>query len=149
MTAIAITLSVALLAAVAGLVYLGRELVKAHREVANATDLRRSEHEVADRYLEERDEAIRQHAAADAKLREAVRRLAEAERQRNDALREAQERIAKEIRNAPDAVAALNSVLAATDRGGVQQAEVPDAAQAGADGPSGERPGSLLATQLL
>lgn len=112
---IAAVLALAALAAGlgAGLVWAVKLARDERREAKQASDLYRAQCEVTLDLETERRELTSKLAATDEQLREALRRLSLTEAQRNKALEEAREQVRKEIRNAPDAIAALNRVLAA------------------------------------
>lgn len=118
-TAAVITLALALLAAIGGLVLVAKWGRDQQTRGDSAHDLYRAQQELADDVRRDRDDAVLKLAASEKQLTDAKARLATAEQQRNKAFEDAREHIRKEIRNAPDAVAALNAVLAAAPR--VQQ----------------------------
>lgn len=129
---------VALAGVIAWLVY---KVVGYHKTLQEMDDER-------DAAVAARAEVAGKLAAAEKQLADAKSRLAVAEEQRNKAYEDGREAIRKEVRNAPDTVAALNKVLAAAPRDRVQQrAEEAKAEPTAADaGDRGE--GSLLITEL-
>lgn len=145
MTAAVIALSVALLAAIGGLVLVAKWGRDSQQRADNAHDLYRAQQDLTDSIRIERDELVGKLAATDTQLREAKDRLRLVEQQRDKALEEAREHIRKEIRSAPDAIAALNAVLAAAP--GVRKRAEETKADAEAD-PLGGGTAGLLITDL-
>jgi chromosome segregation ATPase len=142
-----IALSVLALTLGGGLILAGKWGRDQQKRGDAAMDLYRAQQNVTDEIRMERDELVGKLAAVDTQLKEATIRLEKTEQQRNEALAEAREAIRKEIRSAPDAVAALNRVLAAAP--GVQRTEQTKT-EAAADPANADRGGSdpLLITEL-
>lgn len=149
MIAAVIALSVLALTLGGGLVYAMKLARDERNESKAAGDLYRKQQEITLELETDRRDLTAKLAATDAQLREATIRLEKTEQQRNQALAEARESIRREIRNAPDAIAAVNKVLA-TAPGSVRQpgkAETETTKPATGAGDSGSDP--LLATKLL
>jgi hypothetical protein len=115
-----VTLSLTLLAAIGALVFLGKHALDERKRGDNAHDLYLAQVRLTDDVRIERDELVGKLAATDEQLREAKIRLGKTEEQRNRALDEARELVRQQIRSAPDAIAALNKILAAGPRDSVQ-----------------------------
>lgn len=110
MTAAVIILAAALAASVAGLIALGAWLRTAYRDAGElrvdlAVEMRRG-----DQLQDERDAATVDVAKLTTDVHELERRLAAAETQRNAAVAKEAEHVGETIRNAPDAVSALDAL---------------------------------------
>lgn len=101
----------------AGMIYAVKWGRDESKTAKNAHDLYRAQVQLTDEIRIERDELIGRLAATDEQLREAKIRLGKTEEQRNRALDEARELVRQQIRSAPDAIAALNKILAAAPHG--------------------------------
>jgi septal ring factor EnvC (AmiA/AmiB activator) len=131
----------------AGMIWAFKTANSERAESKAAADLYRKQQEITLELETERRELTSKLKATDEQLREATIRLEKTEQQRNQALAEAREAIRKEIRSAPDAIAALNRVIA--NGPGVQRSTEAKAETAAAEpdpGSGGSDP--LLITDL-
>lgn len=146
-----ITLAVLAASLGGGMIWVMKVARDERREAKQAADLYRKQQEVTfDLETQVRD-LTGKLAATDAQLKDATIRLEQTEQQRNQALAEAREAIRREIRNAPDAVSALNKVIAAGHAAatGVRRTEETKAETAAAKPDSGSGGAdSLLITDL-
>jgi hypothetical protein len=146
-TAAVIALAVALVAAMGSLVWAVKMYFDADKRADNAHDLYAAQARLTDDVRIERDELVGKLANVDDQLREAKIRLGKTEEQRNRALDEARELVRQQIRSAPDAIAALNKIIAAGPAGSVQQPAEAKAGLAKTDSGSGDEAG-LQITEL-
>lgn len=110
-----VSLALVVVTAVALIAWLAHQLNAARTSEAKAKDRAREEQEIAERYLEERDQAVKDHAATDALKRALQQRVYLLQQEVLNAHERATEQIAQRLKaaNVADAARIVDELLQA------------------------------------